>query len=109
MVPLQACLPPASSQHGFRSQHSTVSALLPLANRVADGFNERKPARRTGLLCVDLSKAFDVVTHHKLVERISQSDLHPNLKRWLVAYLHDRKVRCIYQGKASKWRKLREV
>ena len=68
LVPLHASLPPASSQHGFRSQHSTVSALLPLANRVADGFNEWKPASRTGLLCVDLSKAFDVVTHHKLVE-----------------------------------------
>ena len=104
---LRSSLPPASSQHGFRSQHSTVSALLPLANQVADGFNESKPARRTGLLCVDLSKAFDVVTHHKLVEKIGRTDLHPNLKRWLVAYLRDRKVRCLYQGKASKWRKLK--
>ena len=55
----------------------------------------------------DLSKAFDVVNHHKLVEQIGQTDLHPNLKRWLVAYLRDRKVRCLYQGKSSKWRKLK--
>ena len=105
--PLTVSLPPAPSQHGFRSERSTVSALLPLANRVASGFNEKKPARRTGLLCVDLSKAFDVVTHHKLVQRIGQSTLHPNLKRWLVSWIRDRKVRCLYQGKASKWRKLK--
>ena len=104
---LKTSLPAADSQHGFRSQRSATSALLPLANRVASGFNTKKPATRTGLLCVDLSKAFDVVNHHKLVEQIGQTDLHPNLKRWLVAYLRDRKVRCLYQGKSSKWKKLK--
>ena len=104
---LKASLTPADSQHGFRSQRSTVSALLPLSNQVASGFNEKKPAKRTGLLCVDLAKAFDVVTHHKLVDKISRTDLNPNMKRWLVAYLRDRKVRCLYQGESSKWRKLK--
>ena len=104
---LKTSLPAADSQHGFRSQRSATSALLPLANRVASGYNTMKPATRTGLLCVDLSKAFDVVNHHKLVEQIGQTDLHPNLKRWLVAYLRDRKVRCLYQGKSSKWKKLK--
>ena len=104
---LRASLPPSPSQHGFRGQHSTVTAVLPLATHIARGFNERKPAARTGLLCVDLSKAFDVVEHHRLVEKVTNTDLHPNLKRWIAAYLRDRKIRCVYEGKASSWRKVK--
>ena len=78
-----------------------------MATNVAKGFNEKKPAARTGLLCVDLSKAFDVVDHHLLLKKISGSDLCGNLKRWLVAYLRDRKIRVLYQGKLSRWKKVK--
>ena len=104
---LKASLTPSPSQHGFRSQHSTVSAILPLTTNIARGLNAKKPAVRTGLLCVDLSKAFDVVDHHRLIKKISFTDLHPNLKRWIVAYLRDRKVRCLFQGKPSRWKKVK--
>ena len=104
---LRASLDPSPSQHGFLSRHSTTTALLPLATNIVRGFNERKPAVRTGLLCVDLSKAFDVVDHHRLLKKIGFSDLHSNLKRWLVAYLRDRRVRVVYQGKNSRWRNVK--
>ena len=41
---------PASDQHGFRTGHSTTSALLQLTSDVATGFNQRKPPHRT--VCV---------------------------------------------------------
>ena len=104
---MRASLSPSDAQHGFRGNHSTVTALLPLTTQIIRGFNERKPASRTGLLCVDLQSAFDVIDHHALLWKIDSSDLHPNLKRWLVAYLRDRKVRCLYQGVASRWRKVK--
>ena len=56
---------------------------------------------------VDLSKAFDVVDHHRLLWKINNTDLNPNLKRWLVAYLRDRRIRVLYQGSASRWRKVK--
>ena len=99
---MRASLSSSVSQHGFRGGHSTVTALLPLK-----GFNEEKPAKRTGLLCVDLQSAFDVIDHHVQLWKINSSDLNPNLKRWLVAYLRDPKVRCLYQGLASRWRKVK--
>ena len=102
---LRASLSPSPSQHGFRGNHSTITALIPLTSQIIRGFNEKKPALRTGLLCVDLQSAFDVIDHHKLLWKINSTDLNPNLKRWLVAYLRDRRVRCLYQGEASKWRK----
>ena len=104
---LSASLTTSPSQHGFKARHSTVSALLPLSTNIVRGFNARKPAIRTGLLCVDLSKAFDVVDHHRLLKKIGLTDLHSNLKRWLVAYLRDRRIRVVYQGKPSKWQKVK--
>ena len=104
---MSAALSTSPSQHGFKKNHSSVSALLPLATNVVRGFNAAKPAYRTGLLCVDLSKAFDVVDHHRLLKKIDASPLNSNLKRWLVAYLRDRRVRVLFQGKMSKWRKVK--
>ena len=74
---------------------------------IVRGFNEHKPAFRTGLLCVDLSEAFDVVDIHRLLKKVDATFLHPNLKRWLLAYLRDRRVRVRYQGKSSNWRKVK--
>ena len=104
---LKAALSTSPTQHGFKSRHSVVSSLLPLTTNIARGFNAPKPAFRTGLLCVDLSKAFDVVDHHRLLKKIGLSDLHSNMKRWLVAYLRDRRIRVEYEGKFSKWRKVK--
>ena len=42
---------PASDQHGFRTGHSTTSALLQLTSDVATGFNQRKPPHRTITHC----------------------------------------------------------
>ena len=104
---LDAALSPAPSQHGFRKNRSTVTALMPVATAVAQGFNRPKPATRTGLLCVDLSKAFDMVEHAALLHKIGSTSLHPNIKRWLVTYLRDRKIRCLFGGSHSRWRKMR--
>jgi len=40
-------LPLSSSQHEFRSNHSTITALLPLAHKLAQGFNQPCPPPRT--------------------------------------------------------------
>ena len=104
---LDSSLLPAASQHGFRKNWSTVSALLPLVTKVAEGFNAPNPATRTGLLCVNLSKAFDMVEHAALLAKISASPLHRNLKRWFVAYLRDRKIWCLFRGACLRWRELR--
>ena len=85
------------SQHGFKPRHSTASVLLPISATVVSGFNQRKPPSRTTAITVDISKAFDTVSHHLLIEMIHRSRLCHNLVRWLVAYLHGRKASCLYQ------------
>ena len=53
-------------QHGFKAQHSTISALHDFTESIASGFNKKKPAYRTLLVQIDMSKAFDMVSHEKL-------------------------------------------
>ena len=101
---LAQSLTPNRTQHGFRPRHSTVTATIPLVTMIARGFNTPKPAARTGLISVDLSKAFDIIERDKLLAKVDATNLSPNLKRWLLAYMRDRKSRVRYQGVFSKWR-----
>jgi hypothetical protein len=96
-----AGLPISRTQHGFSTGRSTTTALLPLVTRVANGFNENKPPSRTAAAILDISKAFDAVDLTLLVQKISGSTLHPNLKCWLATYLRGRTGSCIFQSAKS--------
>ena len=104
---LNSSLPIPAFQHSFRKAHSTVTALNQFNHKVADGFNQKKPAKRTLLLQIDLSKAFDMVSHEKLLEDILHSPLPGYLKRWLNAYLHGRQSRVSFRGATSAARNVR--
>ena len=47
---------------------------------------------RTILLQLDLSKAFDMVSHDKLLKNLCQASLPPDLKRWFNCYGFQSKV-----------------
>jgi retron-type reverse transcriptase len=53
---------------------------------------------------VDISKAFNTVAITLLLKQVANSDLHPNLVRWLMSYLRGRQAACIYQGSQSSFR-----
>ena len=92
------------SQHGFKPRHSCVSAILPLVSRITEGFNMRKPPGRTVAVAVDISKAFDSVSHVRLLEMIHQSRLQHNVVRWLTMYLRGRPSACLYRGHRAPYR-----
>ena len=94
-------LPLAPHQHGFRPARSTTSALLPLTQSIAAGFNLRKPPQRTVALAVDFSKAFDTVPHLSLLQQLAATSLPANLMRWLASYLRGRSACCQYQSVRS--------
>ena len=101
LTALESSLPLADSQHGFRKMRSTTSALLPLAHKVAAGFNQNRPPLRTVAMAIDLSKAFDTVSHTKLIEAISATGLNHNIIRWLSTYLRGRFASCRYKDATS--------
>ena len=104
---LDECLPVPDVQHGFRKMHSTVTALHDFNQDICRGFNKKKPSQRTILLQLDLSKAFDMVSHDKLLADIHLSNLPPELKRWFNCYLHGRQSRVNFRNTLSKSRNIR--
>ena len=78
---LVKAFPLAHHQHGFRPQRSTILAMLPLTDYIAQGIRQPKPPRRTVVVALDISKAFDRVDHTLLLEQISNSTLPSNIIR----------------------------
>ena len=85
-------LSPANDQHGFRPRHSTASALLQLTTDIETGFNQRKPPHRTVCVAIDLTAAFDTVSHDTLISKIVGSSLPPAITRCYL--LPERETSC---------------
>ena len=69
------------SQHGFRTNHSTDTALLTVTDRVFEAMDRREIT----LLCLlDLSKCFDVVPHDGLLTKLERYNVDT---RWFSSYL----------------------
>ena len=100
-------LPIPPHQHGFRKHHSTTTALNDLNQDIADGFNKKKPPDRTILLQIDLSKAFDMVSHEKLLRDLNMTSLPGHLKRWFGAYLHGRQSKVSFRNATSSTRNVK--
>ena len=80
------------TQHGIRPQHSTTTLLCSLSQSVLEGFNNRKPATRSLVAAIHISKAFDRVPRYTLIGKILQSDVPLNLKKWLANFISGRRA-----------------
>ena len=71
----------SSSQHGFRSHHSTETALLTVSDHILSATDRQDIT----LLCLlDLSKCFDVIDHTKLLYKLHSYSIDPT---WFSSYL----------------------
>ena len=71
----------SSSQHGFRSNHSTDTALLSVTDHV---FSAMDRSHITLLCLLDCSKCFDVIPHDPLLRKL---ELYGVDTRWFRSYL----------------------
>jgi Reverse transcriptase (RNA-dependent DNA polymerase) len=76
------------NQYGFLRNRSTVHNLLQLTNFIAKELNERKMV--VGVF-LDLRKAFDVVPHNLLINKLSKMGIRGAELRWFASYLKNRK------------------
>ena len=70
-------LPNTHMQHGYKIQHSTVTALHTLNNTVAKGFNQMPPppCANNHTVAFDMSKAFDTINIHTLIRKLLQTHI----------------------------------
>ena len=95
---------PAKDQHGFRPRHSTTSALLQLTTDIETGFSHREPPHSTLCVAIDLTAAFDTVSHDILISKIAGSTPPPAIIRWMSCYLRGRQVATRFRGTKSSTR-----
>ena len=74
-------------QSGFRKQYSTDTCLSYLTDRVRNGFEK---GSLTGMILIDLQKAFDTIDHKILTEKMSCLGFAESTIRWYKSYLTNR-------------------
>src|SRR4030095_15081559 len=99
---IQEHLPKLKHQHGFKKQHSTTTLLNEITNKIAKGFNEKQPPSRTVPVSLDMSKAFDTVNIHKLINKILNTSIPPNFIKIIANYLRGRKAFTLFNNIASR-------
>ena len=76
-------------QYGFRPKHSTIHLILHLINHCSQGFNKNQPENTLAVFC-DLSKAFDVIDHSKLLHKMYVYGIRGAAYDWFKSDLSDR-------------------
>jgi len=94
-------IPLSPTQHGFRPQHSTSTLLTHMTQTIHEGLNDSKPAKRSILAAIDISKAFDTTPRHLLINKILNTHIQPHYKKWLANFLSGRHGKTYYNGKSS--------
>jgi len=80
-----------NGQSGFRKHHSTCTALL----KTIDKWNaEIDNGNYVGAVFVDLSKAFDMVNHKLLIQKLHSLGITENENNWFNSYLTTR-TQCV--------------
>ena len=89
------------AQSGFLPKHSTITQLLEIHHTIMKALDNRKEI----LTCfLDISKAFDRVSHRALIQKLRQLKIDGNLLDWFIDYLSNRKQRVLVDGVHSSWR-----
>ena len=78
----------SNKQSGFRSNHSCETALTIMTD---EWLNSMYSNEYCGTVFVDLCKAFDLVNHNILLQKLSLYNINNNSLLWFQSYLNDRK------------------
>ena len=78
------------SQYGFRSGHSCQNAISELVGTILKNQEENK---LTIGVFIDLSKAFDTLSHDILLRKLHKYGIRGTALDWFKSYLSDRSMR----------------
>ena len=85
-------------QSGFRKNHLADTSVAYLTDKVLTGFDS---GLLTGMILVDLQKAFDTINHGILLKKMSALRFSDRSINWFQSYLSNRGFRVNILGKYS--------
>ena len=86
-------------QSGFRPGYSTLSALSQMCDA---WFNNMDNGELTGVVFLDIQKAFDSIDHNILLDKLKFDGISQIELKWFQSYLTDRYQQCQINGFLSK-------
>ena len=90
-------------QSGFRPGYSTLSALIQMCDA---WFNNMDNSELTGVVFLDIQKAFDSIDHNILLDKLKFYGISQMEFKWFQSYLTDRYQQCQINGFLSKKEKI---
>ena len=88
-------------QFGFRKGKSTEQAILALLDNIRNSVDSGK---LVGGCFIDLSKAFDTISHRKLLEKLERYGVQDKELEWFRKYLFDGHISLCFDGVLSEKR-----
>jgi hypothetical protein len=85
-------------QSGFRPKHSCDTALLKMTD---DWLSNTNQGNVTGLIYIDLKKAFDTVDHTIMIQKLAVYGVRGISWNWFFSYLDSRSQLVMWQGECS--------
>ena len=87
-----------TSQSGFRAKHSCETALTNIVDNWISAIND---GQFVGTLLLDFSKAFDLVNHKILIDKLKFYHLSSDSIAWINSYLSNRTQKVCVSAKLS--------
>ncbi len=86
-------------QHGFRQRRSCVTQLLLTVSDIARSHDQNV---QVDLSILDFSKAFDVVSHRKLLAKLRHYGIDGTTNKWIQGFLENREQSVVVEGVSSE-------
>ena len=92
-----------SAQHGFRNKYSTTSNLLELLNDLLHDLTcYINNGHSVDLITIDFSKAFDSISHNKLIYKLKTFGTCGTILLWIKEFLNNRSFAVKLNSSISK-------
>lgn len=89
------------NQHGFRSSHSTSTALIELYEKSTKVFEDHN-TMGIAIMSFDMSSAFDSINHRLILLKFERFGFPTSFISWLSSYLQDRTCAVKIAGMSSR-------
>ena len=88
----------SNCQSGFRSLHSTLTALIEATNDWSINIDR---GNLNGVVFIDLKKAFDTIDHEIILRKLTCYGFDTHTLKWFESYLSSRYQKCNVNGHLS--------